>query len=801
MSILQNSIVPVGSTGYDIPYSARFNDDDSAYLSRTPSTAGNRKTWTYSCWVKRGALTGNHHIFSCSPISLERSLIAFNNNTNVITVANAISNVYHQHRTVATFRDTSAWYHIVVAADTTQAVDIDRCKIYINGVLQELDTQTKLTLNEEFNFNSASLHHISSDTYAAVGFLDGYLAEVNFVDGQALTPADFGETDEDYGHWKAIEYTGTYGTNGFYLDFKNSGSLGNDASSNSNNWTPTNLAATDQMLDSPTNNFCTLNPLHTGAAIALSEGNLKGVSGSIWRTASGTLGATSGKWYWEQYLNYKDQMPGLGWTDGSEKLNAEDGTSTWKGDSQAYLFYEWTGGTINAGVSTAYASAGADGALIGIALDIDNGKIWFSRNGVWLVSGNPSTATSPSISGLPSGKTWLPFPTIGGTAAHININFGQDSSFAGNKTAQGNADGNGYGDFYYAPPTGFLALCTQNLPEPAVVPSEHFNTVLYTGTSSSNAISGVGFNPDLVWGKSRSAVAHHGIYDVVRGATKELTSTSANSEVTETTGLTSFDSDGFSLGSDGRLNTSGTTYASWNWKANGAGVSNTNGTITSTVSANADAGFSIVSYTGNSTVSTIGHGLSQAPEMIVVKNRDDGIRNWGTYTSPTGNSEAMFLNITDASAASVNMWASTSPTTSVFSVGIASTSNLTGDTYIAYCFHSVDGYSKVGSYTGNGSADGTFVHCGFRPAYVMVKSIDVAGHWQILDNVRDPYNAADNVLIPNISDVEYTWADFLIDYNSNGFKLRGTSGGVNTSGTIYMFLAFAEHPFKYTNAR
>jgi hypothetical protein len=795
MSILQNSIVPVGSTGYDIPYSARFNDDDSAYLSRTPSTAGNRKTWTYSCWVKRGALTGNHHIFSCSPISLERSLIAFNNNTNVITVANAISNVYHQHRTVATFRDTSAWYHIVVAADTTQAVDIDRCKIYINGVLQELDTQTKLTLNEEFNFNSASLHHISSDTYAAVGFLDGYLAEVNFVDGQALTPADFGETDATYGHWKAKEYTGTYGTNGFYLDFKNSGSLGNDANG-SNNWTPNNLAATDQMLDSPTNNFATLNPLvtQTTALATFSEGNTKTALGnsSNWRSALGSISKSTGKWYFEVLpLSSIDQFIGVGY---DSYFN--NGSSAYVGATSGSWSYFSDGSVYNNASGTAYGSSVVLGDVIGVAVDLDNGKLFFSVAGSFPASTDPAAGTN-SAATLPLGNdyTW----GIGGVAGRTAVaNFGQDSSFAGNKTAQGNADGNGYGDFYYAPPTGFLALCTQNLPEPTVVPSEHFSADIYTGSGTSTATSiSTGFQPDLVWGKARNVSDHHFLLDSIRGGIKHLRSSSTQAEAGTAT-MIGFNSDGFTA-EDVNYGNGAWNYAAWSWKANGAGVSNTNGTITSTVSANADAGFSIVSYTGNGSAATVGHGLSKPPSLIHVRERNN-VDNWMCYNETIGNTKYMHLNTTTA-AGVYNVWNNTSPTSSVFSLSTFSSVNNNTDTYIAYCFHSVDGYSKVGSYTGNGSTDGTFVHCGFRPAYVMVKSIDVAGHWQILDNVRDPYNAADNVLIPNISDVEYTWADFLIDYNSNGFKLRGTSGGVNTSGTIYMFLAFAEHPFKYTNAR
>ena len=279
-------------------------------------------------------------------------------------------------------------------------------------------------------------------------------------------------------------------------------------------------------------------------------------------------------------------------------------------------------------------------------------------------------------------------------------------------------DSNGIGDFYYAPPAGFLALCTSNLPSVDVIPSEHFNTVLYTGNGSTQSIA-VGFQPDFTWIKSRSAAENNSLFDSVRGISEYLFSNSTSEELLfNGNGLTSFDSDGFEVtgGSGYAVNTSSATYAAWNWKAGGSAVSNTNGSITSSVSANPAAGFSIVSYTGTGANATVGHGLTlAAPEMVIVKSRDTA-NSWNTWHEALPATNYVVLNSTQAAQAYAPLWNSTAPTSSVFSLGTDQGGNKSSDAFIAYAFHSVDGYSKVGSYTGNGSTDGPFVHCGFRPA-------------------------------------------------------------------------------------
>ena len=394
----------------------------------------------------------------------------------------------------------------------------------------------------------------------------------------------------------------------------------------------------------------------------------------------------------------------------------------------------------------------------------------------------------------------------GGTACNFISNFGQDSSFAGNKAPQGNTDDNGVGDFFYAPPSGYLALCTANLPDPAIdpaqddVPADYFNTVTYTGNGSTQSVT-VGWQPDLIWGKARNAAFSHALHDAVRGFGNRLVSndTAAESFRTDAFQATAVDSTGFNLGSQGDLNYSGNTMVAWNWLAGNGTSSNTDGSITSTVSVNEKAGFSIVSYTGNGTAgATIGHGLSNAPDVIIFKRRD-AVTDWHLYHSSitNANTTLAYLNKTNAPASTNAFLNSTYPTSSLITLGTGA--GLNGGSMLCYVFHSVEGYSKFGSYTGNGSNDGPFIYCGFRPALFLTKRTDSTSDWQLLDTSRDTYNAADAYLKPNTSGAEATGGPH--DFVSNGFKIRNTGGSQNASGGTYIFMAFAENPFKYANAR
>jgi len=334
--------------------------------------------------------------------------------------------------------------------------------------------------------------------------------------------------------------------------------------------------------------------------------------------------------------------------------------------------------------------------------------------------------------------------------------------------------------------------------------SDHFNTVQWTGNASTNAITGVGFRPDWVWGKSHTSGYSHQLYDVVRGATYSLKTNGATTQETLSTGLTSFDSDGFTLGSNTNINASGHTVTGWNWKAgNAQGSSNTDGSINTTyTSANTTSGFSISTYTGTGSAGTIGHGLGAKPAMIIAKRLTGSAEAWVVYHQSLDASapqdKYLHLNSTDAVGDSAGMWNDTAPTTSVFSVGSTGVSNGSGGTFVAYCFAEKTGFSKFGSYSANNNADGPMIYTGFSPAFVIIKSSnDSSRDWCILDNKRPGYNVVNKDLRANETDVERT--EDRVDFLSNGFKLRNASGAYNSTGNTYIYMAFAEAPLVGSN--
>ena len=329
-------------------------------------------------------------------------------------------------------------------------------------------------------------------------------------------------------------------------------------------------------------------------------------------------------------------------------------------------------------------------------------------------------------------------------------------------------------------------------------PKDYFNTKIFTGNGSTQSITGVGFEPSLTWIKNRDHANHNVLFDAVRGGSKVIYANLANAEATAS-GVTAFDSDGFTLGNDSDTNRNTNSHASWNWLANGQGSSNTDGSINTTyTSANTTSGFSISQYTGTGSNATVGHGMGVAPKMVIVK-RLNSTSQWSVYHESIGNTKHLVLNTTAAeSGASANYWNNTTPTTSVFSIGAGTDVNASGGTYVAYCFAEKQGYSKFGSYTGNGNADGSFIFCGFKPAFLIVKrSSDSTENWMMLDNKRSPFNVANKRLSPNLNASENT--DIPTDFLSNGFKIRTSGGGMNASGVTYVFMAFAEAPLVGSN--
>jgi len=1101
---------------YNLESSLRFRGGQN--LTRTITSASNRRTYTQSVWLKRGAIGTSPYIFNQFLDGNTNSLWYFNaSSSEAFNVFNRIGGTNYQVQTSASFRDTSAWYHIVVATDTTQSTASNRVKIWINGEQVTSFSSTGYPpQNSDTAINSASTYYIGSG-YAPSQYFDGYITEYNFVDGQALTADDFGETDDTTGVWKPKEYTGTYGTNGFYLpmketqqatgfntvlwagngtsqsitgvgfepdlvwiknrSFANSNqfvdsvrgatkhvfsnttdqeftyangltsfntdgfSIGNlndvnnasynyvawcwdagsstvsntdgdittsvranpatgfsiatftgngltaqtighglsqptelyiwkrrnstedwgvettaidgtadflylnktdakvdsgtagqylptsttqyisfagaglnsnggtyvcysfhsvagyskigsytgngstsgptvttgfrpafvmikrtdaanswvlfdnvrdvdnfvsknlvantvavefegtsanaaitftdtgfqlvgtgiaanasggtyiymafadtrdaqfnfDASGNKNNWTANNINSNASsettydimndvatLTDEDTGNFATLNPLASNSVSTLSNANLDVTSSTVNYNERATIELpSSGKWYFESYLHTVDSVMGV--MKSSIANNVYMGFTT-----DAWIFVAVNGNKAN-GSQVSYDSSSVVGQTIGIAMNMDNGELTFYRNGVSLGVAFTIADTSNLVFGIGQSTN---------ASRTVNANFGQRP-------------------FKYTPPTGYKKLNTYNLPDSTIQDgSQYMNPVTYTGNgdNTGRAITGVGFSPDFVWVKDRTSGNTHILQDTIRGAGKCLFSAGTGAE-SSTSGdlIQSFDSDGFTvnttfLGNTNNLSTngSGLNYVAWNWRASDSSpVSNTDGTITSTVSANTDSGFSVVTYTGTAAVATVGHGLGVAPSMIITKNRDTTTA-WWVYHAALGNTKYMVLNTTDAAATSSVAWNNTSPTSTVFTLGGAGNpSNANQD--VAYCFAEVEGFSKFGSYTGNGSTDGPFVYTGFRPAFIMTKCSSSGGEWEMYDTSRGSYNAVTSTLEAQSSTSELNY--YTIDILSNGFKQRNYYNTQNQSGATFIYMAFAEHPFKQSLAR
>ena len=666
-------------------------------------------------------------------------------------------------------------------------------------------------VNADFGINQAALHTIGKYS-GGTKYFNGYMAEVHFVDGTSLAPTSFGEVNEDTNQWVPIKYAGTYGTNGFYLKTQDSSDFGDDSSGNGNDWTDSGFAASDQVTDSPTNNFATLNScVRPYAGITYSEGDMKftNASGSH-NIFALTIPLTSGKWYYE----FKPTAGGAAMQWGVYS-NAND--YAWSSDlnPQEYasiVYYGSNGEKRIDGTFTTYGASYANDDILGCALDLDRRPqtVTYYKNGVsqGAISFTGVLATSRSRQIICAG-------TEAGGAGIINC--GQDGTFIGTETAQGNSDGNAVGNFYYAVPANHLAICSNNLPDPTIeFPTSHFATTTYTGNgtaigSGGKTITGLSFQPDFVWFKGRSGGYSHDVFDSIRGATKKLNPDDAGAEGTQTEGLTAFTSDGFTFGNQDNCNTNAATYVAWSWLGAASNATNTDGTITSTIRANPTAGFSFGTYTGNNTTGgTIGHGLSEAPEFVMVKNRDSTPGFSGGPGFPSANTIpnwAYYSQWDIAGAASYNLgfWNNVAPSSSVITFGNINNTNGTDD-YVFWAWHSVPGYSQVGGYMGNGNNDGPFVYTGFRPMYIWTKKMTnpAAESWFMMDNERwyaaNAPTAGGAWLTINNATAETTTNDKPFDFLSNGFKPRDNSGYFNDDAYAYLYIAIAGQSFKYSNA-
>ena len=916
-----------GKKAYEIERSLRFNRYDNAYLTRTPSSAGNRKTFTYSAWVKLGQTgintstnPGNGLFLSCGAAGTGTNMtLRITNNGYIGIDYYGIGGYYSSGR----LRDPSAWYHCVWVMDTTESTAANRMKVYVNGNLF-YNNSMGLSQNADTPLNNSSATTIGAYAYSTSHAyrLDAYLTEVHFIDGYAYDPSYFAETNAATGQWNPKEYTGSYGSNGFYLNFSDNSdttatTLGKDSSGNGNNFTPNNFSTAsgisgDSFADTPTNNFCVLNPvLKSQSSQDIRNGNLQRTSNAY--KCVGTFVLKNNKYYFEVRVDDSNGNAGIGVTRADTDYRDRDNT-----EAAAYFTngeYKIEGGSQTSGWSTFGLND-----IIGVAIDttLSTPKVWFSKNNVWQGTGDPTTAGYS----LTAGKEYV---------------FNIDHTSGSSSTTATAFFGAHKGEFNYTPPTGFVAPSSANLPDPTIkLPNQHFNTVLYTGNSSNgHAITGVGFQPDWTWIKARTDTRTHSLIDAVRGAGKIVSSNNTNAEYTDATAFASFDSDGFTVGtSENYINDSSHTYVGWNWNAGdvasktykvkvvadstdyghgtgsnkyqffksdgttgfgtngvdldleeggtyifdwsdssaqnhpirfsltndgthssgtpsgteyttgvvkddsaykttitiasgvanlfyycqnhsgmGAGINtnstkgstNFDGTIKSIVKANTTAGFSIVSFTGNATSgATVGHGLGVAPKSLILKERGNA-NNWIVFHkslgTQSGNTNVQFLDLTnDIGGGFAAGFNNTDPTSSVFSLGNSNETNRTNGNFITYCFSEVSGYSKFGSYIGNGSSDGPFIFTGFRPAWIMLKRYDSSNNWHIADNKRqNPYNVVTAQIYPNLANPEVAQSD--LDIVSNGFKIRNSANFENANGGKYIYFAFAESPFKNARAR
>ena len=909
-------------SGYQVPRSLRFRGSASAYLSRTFATPTNNLKWTWSAWIKRGALGQQFLLDGGDGSSNNFGYVRFDSSDR-LSFYQTTGGVYNlQMQTDSVYRDSSAWYHIVCIYDSANATSTDRVQFWVNSVRQTVTYTTgpfAISTASKINVNT-TVHYLRKLDYTTL-YGDMYAAEERFIDGQALAPSYFGETS-DTGQWIPKKYAGTYGANGFYLPFTDntlntllsnsqnisapfggvstnalvvdgvyctsnvsqgssfsfllntfaastqvtrysitnlsfsggtstfaiqsspdnstwttlatlavtasnqsfSGSLngngmyfrlapvafgtngtasvdafllyadglGLDFSGNGNNWTTNNISVTagvtyDSMLDVPgtawedggngRGNYCVINSIASAVADTYSQANLKWtkVANNTNTSAVGSIPISSGKWYWEGTVA---AAGGSNLTIGIGNINTNFvSLDSNLGITGSTTSYSYNGGSgpykQNNNTQTSYGATFTTNDVIGVAFDADAGTLTFYKN---------NTSQGTAFTGITGTFT----PACGGRFTNDSwyMNFGQHP-------------------FAYTPPTGFKALHTGNLSEPTILLGNRYMDIdTYTGTGATRTKTGLYFQPDLAWFKGRSGATDHALYDSVRGVQKDLASNLLATETTQATGLTAFTSDGYTTGALAKLNTSAATYVNWLFKAGGTATNNTSGSITSSVSAGVAQGISVLTYTGTGTTATVGHGLGVAPKMVITKDRSPSGNEWAVYHANLS-SAAYYLALNQTIGQTIaGAWGSTAPTSSVITVGGGSIANQSAYTYVAYCFTDVAGFSAFGSYTGNGSTDGPFVHLGFRPRWVLIKGTAGALDWQIIDTARDSYNLSDRLLYPDLAAVEGgPGGGNGIDIASNGFKLRSANANSNTNGTTFIYAAFAESPFKYSNAR
>ena len=783
--------------GSVIERSLRFNNDDSTYLNRTPGSESTRRAVTLSVWLKRCNF-GEQMILDAyiNDSHRTRFMIDAGNRMQFFT---RYSGNDHNMITNAIQRDVSGWYHFVYAINTNESTASNRVKCYINGE-QQTFTGSNYPDQEDLMFGAICSHTIGTgqDSGGNETFYDGYMAEMHCIDGTQLDPTYFGYTDSQTGLWRPKKYTyGNYGTNGFYLNFKDNSStstLGKDTSGNGNNFTPNNFSVTagdgnDSLEDTPTNNFATFNSL-IYSANTLSDGNLKVTCTSSTPAAfHSTLGVSSGKYYMEFLVKSVNNYPlGIsGYTNHPNYYSNGDEIGFWIDDELTRVFRNGSNITSNS-VVVGNFETGVEGSstgwavndIAGLALDMDEERIYLYK-----------------------GSTQVGYVDFSG------FNY-EKVFFGGGNYISGNVYIGNFGQrpFSHTPPSGYKTVNSKNLPlnVPSIIrPQKHFESLIYTGDGTAiRSISGLEFKPDLVWIKNRSQTDWHIWSDVVRGFDGKTLYSNRNDAEYDASGsgehgyISAVHDHGFVVKDDdgsvgGNCNANSENYVAWCWKAGGAAVSNSDGSITTSISANQEAGFSIVTYTGTGSAATIGHGLGKAPKVVLTKLRDTTTQDWFFMPGEITNDRGKYIkfNAQDAIASDTNVYPNTATTSTVYSIGTDNAVNGNGSKYVSYCWSEIPGYSKFGTYTGNGNADGPYAHLGFRPAWLLLRGTH-ADIWYLYDNKRNTFNVVDKEINPNRdqSEASFTTADFL----SNGFKIRTSNSSFNYNNYTYLYMAFAEQP-------
>ena len=852
MGVFQNNLMGAAAASasagggdfydYQIAQSVRLNkvsDSSGGNFSKTFSgSPTNSKKGTFSTWLKRIEIddseTNALFVGGAGGGALETD-IKFDSGKfrfNAWSGSTLFDLTTSQY-----FRDPSAWYHLVVAWDTTQGTAADRVNMYVNGSkVTAFSTESYPSADATVALMAATENRIGMQSWNDNNVLGAYLAETYGIDGTMYAASDFGETKN--GVWVPKDASGlTFGNNGFYLKYESSGDLGNDSSGNNNDWTANSMASHDKMLDSPTfnsdsngGNFATYNPLTKGSYTDLSEGNLRADSntGADASYPSGTFGMVSGKWYYEQLIgNTSGSYP-------STFLVALNnlGYDNTRGTFYAMRYRPDTGaaeqnsgdniapfGTIT--VNTTGVTTAGTGDIVSWYVDMDNKKAWFAKNGSIPNSGDPANGTNPQFSWTENPHGGVTFGSQEYQSSYTTLNAGQDGTFAGEKTAQGNSDDTGYGNFYYDPPTGFLALCSGNLPTAAEIdpaetdddfPQKLFGVLKYTGNGSERDIDTT-FQIDKSWARSSIQGQNWYALDTTRGyfgASSNNKYMILNDDAQEATlpqyNFKAQSGSDITITSGSWMNSGSHTQIMWNWRlAGGTTATNSNGSLSSVTQVDPSGCISVGTYTANATNSTIGHGLSKKPALIILKKRDNQDRDWTAWHHSLSNTQG-YVSFFENNAAQTDsqIWQNTAPTSTVFSVnyGTTETNAASGDKFLFHAFADCEGYIKIGKYIGNANADGTWIYTGFRPAFLMTRPVSSGDDPLVWDIQRSTYNPMQKTLSTHDASAEVDNSNRQIDFLSNGFKIRTSNSNANTSNSSgILFMAFADIPAKYATAK